>query len=312
MSTDSSNSVIDYEDNNEIYECKKSNSSTSTHSDNYINSPFQKKGKELSTSGKWKCKRCPSKYGKNTSTSTLRQHLKVHDIVALIQKKNKSAVKNHYISYSTKEWQEHDDAITKWILYDLQPFTVIKCKEWRDMIKKFDPCYQFHNHHIEKDHVVTLFENKREQVKLVLSQIPGKASFTSDMWIASNNIIPIEVRHTGSNMANIIMNVLSEFEHATHFLSASNYLTYGDVRFVVFGIHEHLSRYKDNSDFSKAQMAKMMYHKLESYWLILDDSSQILTFLDLRVKLSVFETENEKNKVVDLVSGLSEYISETT
>ncbi|CAG8526349.1 5990_t:CDS:1, partial [Dentiscutata heterogama] len=64
MSTDSSNSVIDHEDNNEIYKCEKSDLSTSTHSDNYVNLPFQKKGKEPSTvlkhfikikkSGKWK------------------------------------------------------------------------------------------------------------------------------------------------------------------------------------------------------------------------------------------------------------------
>ncbi|CAG8497736.1 5846_t:CDS:1, partial [Dentiscutata heterogama] len=49
MSTNSSNSVIDHKDNNGIYECEKSDSLTSTHSDNYVNSPFQKKGKEPST-----------------------------------------------------------------------------------------------------------------------------------------------------------------------------------------------------------------------------------------------------------------------
>ncbi|CAG8711944.1 18297_t:CDS:1, partial [Dentiscutata erythropus] len=49
MSTNSLNSVIDHKNNNEIYECEESDSSTSTHLDNYINSPFQKKGKEPST-----------------------------------------------------------------------------------------------------------------------------------------------------------------------------------------------------------------------------------------------------------------------
>ncbi|CAG8802390.1 405_t:CDS:1, partial [Racocetra persica] len=68
-------------DNNEINKCEECDSSTSIYSDNYVNSQFSKKEKELSTmwkyfkkikkSGKWKCKRCPSKYEKNTSTSTL-------------------------------------------------------------------------------------------------------------------------------------------------------------------------------------------------------------------------------------------------
>ncbi|CAG8691602.1 16950_t:CDS:2, partial [Cetraspora pellucida] len=302
---------------------------------------------KIKKSGKQKCKRCPSKYGRNS-------------------------IENHYIPYLTEEWQEHDDAITKWILCDLQPFTVIECKEWQDMIKKFDPHYQFHNRHTEKNRIVTLFENKREQVKLVLSQIPEKASFTSDMWTASNgamflsltihfvdsswklnsfllDIILMEVRHMGSNMANVIMNVLSEFglKKKTLALTTDNaslmivcgelimeeleeefdnleFLHYRcithilnlvvgqEFKHVNNSISKHLSRYKDNSDFSKAQIAKMMYQKLESYWLILDDSSQISAFLDPHVKLSAFKTENEKNKVVDLVSGLSEYISETT
>ena len=106
--------------------------------------------------------------------------------------------------------------------------------------------------------------------------------------------------------------LLDPIERATRFLSASNYLTHGDVRFVVLGIRKHLSRYKDDANFSKTQMANMMYQKLESYWSILDDSSQISAFLDPRVKISAFKTENEKNKIVDLISGLNEYISETT
>ncbi|CAG8778913.1 16207_t:CDS:1, partial [Cetraspora pellucida] len=112
-----------------------------------------------------------------------------HNIIAPKQPKKRLINEDHDTPYSVEEQQEHDDVVTKWILCDLQPFTVVECKEWWDMIKKFDSRYQFHNRHTEKDHVITLFENKREQLKLVLSQIPGKVSFTSDMWTASNGAV---------------------------------------------------------------------------------------------------------------------------
>ncbi|CAB4429061.1 unnamed protein product [Rhizophagus irregularis] len=79
-----------------------------------------------------------------------------------------------------------------------------------------------------------LFEEKLEVVKLVVQQISGKVALILDMWTASNSssflsltiyyvdsswklknflldIIPIEVRHSGYNMANAIMEVLCEF-----------------------------------------------------------------------------------------------------
>ena len=105
------------------------------------------------------------------------------------------------------------------------------------MIAKFDSRYQFHNRHSLKENIVSLFEEKLEVVKLVVQQIPGKVAFTSDMWTASNNtsflsltihyvdsswelksflldIIPMEVRHNGGNMADAIMEVLCKFSLA--------------------------------------------------------------------------------------------------
>ncbi|CAG8600131.1 18153_t:CDS:2, partial [Racocetra persica] len=62
-----------------------------------------------------------------------------------------------------------------------------------------------------KDHIVALFEDKKEQIKLTLSQVPEKILFISNIWTASNNIISIEMRHMGFNMANAILNTLYEF-----------------------------------------------------------------------------------------------------
>ncbi|CAG8530385.1 3761_t:CDS:2 [Cetraspora pellucida] len=127
-----------------------------------------------------------------------------------------------------EEQQEHDDVVTKWILCDLQLFTVVECKEWQDMIKK-------------------------EQLKLVLSQIPRKVSFTSNIWTASN----------GAMFLSLTIHYVNYFWKLNSFL-----------------LDIILIEYKNNTSFSKSQVADAMYQKLKNYWSILDALSQISAFLD--------------------------------
>src|SRR3989337_2129383 len=145
------------------------------------------------------------------------------------------------------------------------------------MIAKFDPRYRFHNRHTTKDQIMVLFQNKREQVKLVLSKIPGKIALTSDMWTASNNkaflsltihyvdalwrlktflldIIPMTVRHTGVNMADAIMVVFYDFDLAEKALAlttdnASSMVVCGEL------ISEELEEEFRNLDFSHYRCA---------------------------------------------------------
>ncbi|CAG8844240.1 3637_t:CDS:1, partial [Racocetra persica] len=58
------------------------------------------------------------------------------------------------------------------------------------------------------------------------------------------------------------------------------------------------------------QIANVIYHKLESYWSILNELSQVSAFLDLWVKMSVCKTEYEKDRIINLVSELNKYLSE--
>ena len=177
------------------------------------------------------CRRCSTSYALTTGTSTLRRHLESHQIIAPIQLQRTIYCNT---SHSAREQQARDDLVIKWIICNTQPFSVVENKEWRDMITKFDPRYQFHNRHTIKDRIMKLFQDKKEHVKLVINQIPGKVSFTSDVWTASNgtaflsltihyvdctwklkhfllDIIPLMVRHTGINMGDTIMEVLHEF-----------------------------------------------------------------------------------------------------
>ncbi|CAB4477506.1 unnamed protein product [Rhizophagus irregularis] len=133
------------------------------------------------------------------------------------------------------------------------------------MIAKFDLRYRFHNRHTLKDNIVNLFKEKLEIVKVAVRQISGKAALISNMWTASNSslflslstfhyipsswklkkflldIIPIEVRHNGYNMANVIMEVLRKFGLAEKTLAlttdnASSMISYGE--FIVEELEE--------------------------------------------------------------------------
>ena len=65
----------------------------------------------------------------------------------------------------------------------------------------------------------------------------------------------------------------------------------------------------NNQDFSQCRMAQLIYQKLADYCPILDESSQISSLLDPRVKLSAFKDDIETNKAKDLILGLNGYFS---
>ncbi|CAI2196506.1 16980_t:CDS:1, partial [Funneliformis geosporum] len=178
------------------------------------------------------CQNCKAVFESSSSTSSLRRHLNSHQIVA--PKRQRFITEYRIDPHTTRDQQERDDAIIKWIICDQQPFTVVECPEWREMILKFDQRYRFHNRQTTKDQIISLFEKKKIDIKELIAKIPGKVSFTSDMWTASNghaflsltihyidsdwqlknfllDIIPFSIRHTGINMADAIMNVLYEY-----------------------------------------------------------------------------------------------------
>ncbi|CAG8810487.1 17682_t:CDS:2, partial [Cetraspora pellucida] len=116
-------------------------------------------------------------------------------------------------------------------------------------------------------------------------------------------------KHDHANIDNTMV-LLEPIERATRLLSALSYPTHGDVRFVLLGIQDHLSRYKDNTNFSQKQVANAIYQKLDSYWPILDETSQVSSLLDPRIKLTAFKSMDKKTKTINLISNLNGYSSE--
>ena len=77
--------------------------------------------------------------------------------------------------------------------------------------------------------------------------------------------------------------------------------------FIFLCIQDYLAQYVDDDTFSQSSMANAIYQKLESYWPILDETSQISSLLDPRVKLSAFRDENEKQRAINLILNLRGY-----
>src|SRR6266498_2783547 len=93
----------------------------------------------------------------------------------------------------------------------------------------------------------------------------------------------------------------------TLLLSASDYLTHGNIRFCFLIIIENLKTHFSNEEFTQSTVANSIYHKLKEYWLIIDESSQISALLDSCIKLIAFDNNDEKKKVKDLILELTEY-----
>jgi hypothetical protein len=178
------------------------------------------------------CNICKAVFSVNSGVSTLRKHLNTHSIEA--PKKQQQTLHEYRTDpHPMIEQKKRDKAIEKWIICDLQSFSVVEGLEWREMVSTLDPRYKFHNRHTLHDRIMGAYEEKRQLIRTIVNRMPGKVSFTADMWTAKNNaaflsltihyideewafktflldIIPMAVRHTGSNMAEAIINVLDE------------------------------------------------------------------------------------------------------
>ena len=133
------------------------------------------------------CKSCGQVFSQKTGNSSLKRHLKSHQI--FISKKNLQQTTINFqtiIPHSSIKQEARDHAIVIWIIVNQQPFAIIENKYFRSMISKFDPKYKFPNRATIKKMIMELYENSREKIKQDLEKIPGKVSLTSDMWTSTH------------------------------------------------------------------------------------------------------------------------------
>jgi hypothetical protein len=178
------------------------------------------------------CRICSARYKSTTSVTILRRHLKTHQLEAPPRNQDVVARTN---PFNQQEQQEHTKYLIRWLICDLQPFTTVENSYFREFINYFCPRYIVPERHQIKDSIINKFNIRRQKIINYLNQIEGKFSLTADMWTSINreaylgitihyvdlnwclcnfllDIIPFNIRHTGNNIAQAIVNVLDEFQ----------------------------------------------------------------------------------------------------
>ncbi|EXX78164.1 hypothetical protein RirG_017480 [Rhizophagus irregularis DAOM 197198w] len=114
-------------------------------------------------------------------------------------------------------------------------YKVVENEKFVNMMNVFDPCYKIPDCHQIKEMTIQEFNKRRLNIHYDIKKIPGKVSFTADLWASTLSseaylgltihyidenwtlrhflldIIPFKTYHTGINMASAINSVLSEF-----------------------------------------------------------------------------------------------------
>ncbi|GBB93663.1 hypothetical protein RclHR1_22090001 [Rhizophagus clarus] len=179
------------------------------------------------------CKECSAKYKLSSSVTTLRKHLEKHRFKVPTKKQVVETKKKE--PFKEDEQKKHDEYLVRWLICDLQPFTVVDNYYFREFINFFCPRYVIPDRHKAKDLIIESFNNQRSQIKSELHKIPGRFSLTADIWTSSVNqdvflgltihyidsnwrlcnflldIIPFTISHTGINISQEITRVLEEF-----------------------------------------------------------------------------------------------------
>ena len=91
------------------------------------------------------CKKCNKKFSMNTGVTTLRGHLKTHQLKAPTKKQSVSTKQKN--PFEEDEQNQHDEYLIQWLICDLQPFTVVDNYYFREFLKFFCSRYTIPDRH---------------------------------------------------------------------------------------------------------------------------------------------------------------------
>lgn len=187
------------------------------------------------------CKFCTAKWGKKTSTTTIRRHFeRKHPSThtEMYQRRINTYRFEPYkkTGYDKIKVETIEEALIRWIIIDQQSFSVVNNEPFRFLLQKLDPRFQIPCRQTIAKRIHNEFEVQRQLLKQFLeNEIPGKLSMTTDIWTAYNqqaflgitihwinkewqirsmllDIIPLHDPHTGDLIAETITNTIREFE----------------------------------------------------------------------------------------------------
>ena len=85
------------------------------------------------------CKKCNKKFKVTTGVSTLRTHLKTHQLKVLIRKQ--TVVTKQKNPFDEEEQNQHHEYLIQWLVCNLQPFNIVDDYYFREFLKFFCPRY---------------------------------------------------------------------------------------------------------------------------------------------------------------------------
>lgn len=94
------------------------------------------------------CKKCSKKYQLSSSVSTLRKHLKTHQLKAPTRVQNVEQKKTS--AFDKDEQEEHDKYLVQWLIQGLQPFTVVENPFFRAFVNFLCSRYDIPDRHKAK------------------------------------------------------------------------------------------------------------------------------------------------------------------
>src|SRR3954454_15428987 len=101
------------------------------------------------------CKRCSKRFKVTTSVSTLRVHLKLHQLKAPTKKQTVSMKKKNPLE--EEEQKKHDEFLIQWLISDLQPFTVVDNHHFKEFISFFCSRYVIPDRHkVKGKHIIEI------------------------------------------------------------------------------------------------------------------------------------------------------------
>jgi hypothetical protein len=183
------------------------------------------------------CMKCNFAFSPKSGNSSMERHLLSKHQIKIPKVNKQQTVLNFQCTdpWPSKKKSERDQVVVIWIISDQQSFRVVENEKFIKMMNTFDPRYKVLNRHQVKEIVMQEFDKRRSNIGYDLRKIPGKVAFTTDMWTSTLNgksflgltihyidqdwnfqrflldIIPFQIRHTGVNIANTIINILNEF-----------------------------------------------------------------------------------------------------
>lgn len=121
--------------------------------------------------GRTKCKKCESKYAKNTSTTTLTKHLSnAHNIQLVVEKQpnnsDEDTEKKPKIKFNNEDNEQITERLLEWIIDDKQSFSVVENSKFKHFIEGLNAAYTLPVRQTVSTKIDVLFDNKLEFLKV--------------------------------------------------------------------------------------------------------------------------------------------------